>query len=624
MPRVLTPSQQEIAKQKAIVAEKADGSAAPKGKKQKKIVTESEEAMKAQMPTVGGKTYRQTITEMVKNHDPELSGLFVLSGRNEAGQLNWVEMPRFDFRISGGMAKEILGWETETDFIARKMRENQKLTADECRFENMTPKQQLAMPPWFWFGFGKEKVRVVCWNNDRNRLLDIKRCEYLAQVILQRGWAGPTTMESINGESGVIGETGQPLSCQHSLIGLLIAIDEWHKRDRWKNTWQEEPYIERLTVLGVSEAQQVVQTIDDVRPRTIQDRLFTGDEFRDLLFTPRQEISHMAEAALKFFWTRSQQAEIDRLGTKHSRDGGMEQYLTHPVMQGLLNRHPRLKKAVRFIFDLNNTGFRSISQLGLSAGQCATMLYLMATSTSEADDYRNADPPKESKLDFERWDAACGFWKRLAVIPEKGEAEIDPIRIALNGLKDPETGAGGNLLEKTCVLALAWQIICSGVQPSLEDLKLTRHVFPEDSPRYGEVVLVNRETFGGIDCCHAAPPDLSDETEEQIEAGKVAEKEAAAETRRQEAAAAMEAKVREVAAAKGTPQLGEKGENGKPKLGLPDVPATKPMTAKQIREANTAKAAAADADKSKLDGPAALDVERSKAKAVARKGLAQE
>lgn len=572
--------------------------------KAQRTAAESQQALEKAKPKVAtGKTYRDVMTELLGGKLHLLAG-----GWNEdTGTPNVIELPPdLDLKITGRMARGLLGWETEPEYTARMLGADPSLTEES---EGVKFEDSLTMPPSFKFGCNpKEQVKVVCWHNDRNRPIELRRCEEFAQTILQRQWAGPSTLGSINGESGVIGATGQPLSLQHCLVGLLTAIDIWNNQEKWRENWPEEPFIEKLVVLGISEDARIVQSIDNVRPRSLSDELYVGDDFRDLIPSERREIARMGERAISFLWDRTEAEETTRrIGTKRDREGGMLTTLTHSVAREFLGRHEKLKKALRFIFQVNRN--RGIVHLGskqslLSPGQCAAMLYLMAcSSTTDVDEYRNMELPSEKALDFdERWDVACRFWSELAMPLKDGFKtedkikwlRLEPVRHAIRALSDPEGLTSGNLLEKVNVLALAWPLFLNGEEIGSEHLEQT--FFDKGQ---GEVVLVNRDTFGGIDCCHVPPPNLTkNKTPEELaaEAEKVKE-----ENRKKE----VEAHQKSIDDAKARQQAA-KPVSTLPNIDnikLPDKPKSvvngKPLTSKQIQAAQTAKAKAADEAKGK-------------------------
>ncbi len=185
-------------------------------------------------------------------------------------------------------AKKILGWETESEYKARKLAENPSLEGafmDTIGFGD----------EYLLLDFNEEKVR--CWNNSEyspegkllktNRPFDESWCKKLSQSILSSQWAGPTCMGvgtismvyggdqpykaadgtvfkkgdkitvpefTPNGESIIIGQTGMVESAQHRLIGYIMAVQRWRsekEHDYWVAAgWETEPVLDTLVVSG--------------------------------------------------------------------------------------------------------------------------------------------------------------------------------------------------------------------------------------------------------------------------------------------------------------------------------------------------------------------------------------
>lgn len=502
--------------------------------------------------------------------------------------------------ITAEFAKQLLGWETEPQYAERKMLENPARVAAgltpwtiaNCQFVDSTE-----MPPSILQNRQKEKV--VCWNSTLNRPFDEKIARKYSQSILTKQWAGPSSMvgKTVNGETIIIGVSGEVLSGQKRLAALILAAEDWHaQKEHWQAYWPEEPVLDALIVVGVSEDVEIVQTLDDVQPRSLEDEFYVSEEFRDLVPSQRRECSRMLKAAVELLWKRTDAESTNQWGTKQTKDGGWTQHLTHAVSKDFLKRHPRLNQCVREIFKLN--GNRSLSLLKLSAGQCATCLYLMGSSESDVDAYRLLSPvPHERVLKWGRFREALQFWTSLAKAKEEGaEAEQHPVRLAFDALIDRDAQDLGLAAQKLVTLAKAWSMQCEDKEVTWGSLKLEWH-----EKRDGSRVLLGRHEllFGGIDCGQWGPPDLVDApTPEEAAAAKAKEQ----EDKRRKQQEEDERKVAEMkaAAAKDKPPLDKlaeqaaanagKGANGK---ALASVQG-KPITAKQAQAAQTAKAKAAD------------------------------
>ena len=157
-----------------------------------------------------------------------------------------------------------------------------------------------------------------------------------------------------------------------------------------------------------------------------------------------------------------------------------------------INRHSRLLECIRHLFEQNNE--RVISCLKLSPGQCSALMYLMASSSSDAERYRNADPPSEKQLNWDNWDKACKFWMLLA---NDGQA-LQPVRNALAALANEE-GESPALSESRQPQRIA--IICKGWARFVQGHVLTEEEvsleFASDGD--GHTRLAESPTVGGID-----------------------------------------------------------------------------------------------------------------------------
>lgn len=515
-------------------------------------------------------------------------------------------------------AKEWLQWETEEDFKKRKM--------EEPEFQRLTAEQKkVAEAKLFWgegewtlmLGkeFGKELsgTKIRCWNSDRNRPFDETHCMKLAQTTLNRQFAGPTTMQelqkftydpdgpsieladrtinpgdeielpegTVNGETISIGRSGLIGSGNHRLIGLVLANMLWEiQKQHWESLWPTPPVLESLVVFGVSESAKVVQTLDNVKPRSASDVIYTSDEFRDISSTERKECSRMLAAAIDLLWKRTEASNIDQ----------WNKYMTNATTMAFLDRHPKLRQCVRLIFDLNRD--RAISLLKLSAGQSAACLYLMGSSDTDIDVYRNADPfPSEKKCKWGNWKEAVAFWASLS---SKDDDFGNVVKKALGNLKDSEDGTGGRLKEKLAVLAHAWVQMCGGDAVTEDSLNLDQW-WSENA--LGARVFMDKSSFGGIDVGNK-PPVLKEGDSDTVSPKKVEEekkrvRQEAEEKERQEQKLQMlkdqKAKREAAKAGTGLDDLASraaansgKGANGKP------------LTSKQVQEVQTAKAIADD------------------------------
>lgn len=396
----------------------------------------------------------------------------------------------------------MMGWETEEEYQRRMVQENggeltHYLYGDvfHCLDE-----------------YGK---KVRCHNNAGNRSFDEEWCEYIIDMVLNGVWAGPLMMpgETINGETIRISRYGRVLSGQHQMTACKRANQRLQKlraksreeADQKYPAWKdhEQVVIETLVVLGLSEDERILRTIDYVKPRTVADMLYTMPLFRGNTPVERKEMTRMTSAAIDTLWART--------ATKG--------YKTHPEVVGFLERHKRLLKCVEHLFVLNKPHAddgRRISKHRISPGICSALKYLMASAgpKTEGDVYRNEFPPSEKGLDWSLWDKAEEFWELFAK-----HDSFEQVRHALGKLldslptKDDNIGLGGRIGEKLAILSRAWSRWKDHPDEAgdpfddsdlAEDglLSLSYTDLDEDGKKLpaGQVTLIDTADFFGIDC----------------------------------------------------------------------------------------------------------------------------
>ena len=419
--------------------------------------------------------------------------------------------------LTAETVKEMMGWETETEWRERMVRDKGG-KPEHYLFGENGPKREDTGTHQPVHCVNTDKVKVVCWQNANNRPFDMLWCEDLIHTILYGQWAGPLMMpgETINGETVRISRYGRVLSGQHQGTALVLA-DEWLQKSRavpgnavnpkypvWNG--HEHVVLETVVITGLSEDERVLRTIDYVKPRTTADMLYTMELFRQNTSAERKEMTRMLALAIDLLWVRT-----DTKG-----------YKTHPEVVGFLERHKRLLKCVEHLFVENSAkgadGGRKISKLRVSAGQASALCYLMGCgsqkTTEYSDEYRNESPPSEKNLDWEYWDRAQEFWVCLA-----GARDFMPVRRALGLLvestpdSDANQGLGGRAPEKFAILAKAWErykdhptsagsafddddlapdgVLCL----SYSDLDDKGNKLPD-----GQIKLVDMADFYGIDC----------------------------------------------------------------------------------------------------------------------------
>jgi hypothetical protein len=362
--------------------------------------------------------------------------------------------------------------------------------------------------------------KIRCSNNSHNRPFTEPWAQTLKFDILKRFW-------HFNGESIIFSGTRKAvkevLSGQHRLIGLILADQAWHserQQDHWKDFWEQPPVIESLVVYGVDSSPATLRTLDNVRPRSISDVLFTEPVFEKARPADRKPLCRMVEHAIKFIW--------ERTGAK-DRPFGAKGISQSEAIE-FLNHHSRLLKAVKHVYE-EGEALRPYVSLGTASG----LLYLMAAVNTDTDDYRNAEPPSEKKIDFSTWDRAEEFW----VVLGSSTKEFIHVRSKLKFPRvpsdaketdiDDEEDSKVTRAEVSAVLAKAWIQFKDHHKITPEDLDL-EYAENDDGAR----ILVDPVGFSGIDLGDPRIQDYLDRKEreaakekkaqEEIESGETAKK----------------------------------------------------------------------------------------------------
>lgn len=357
--------------------------------------------------------------------------------------------------ITSEVAKELLGWEEEEEG-------GSKFGSNYLLIDR----------------FGK---KIRCTNNITNRPLYLSNMEACVQEVLRGRWV-------INGETIIIGQTGKVLNGQHQLCGVILAEqDRLKDRKMWEHL-TEPLYIEKLVVFGIEETDVVINTMDTCKPRSLADVIYRSPYFQKSTQTDRQLASRILDHAIKQLWIRT---------GVYLPENGFSLRRTHAEAIDLVERHKKLLKCVAHIMkcnkrekvegDENDTS--GVISTYLPLGYAATALYLMATSGSDPEKYMGKEEPNEKGLDWSKWDIACQFWEDF-----KTDA-FDPLRKAIAGLQDEESGVAGRLTEKDYLVIKAWELY-------LENKKMTSRnlvIKYNDPDANGRITLKDIPELGGID-----------------------------------------------------------------------------------------------------------------------------
>ncbi len=404
-------------------------------------------------------------------------------------------------------AKILIGWRTESEAIAQAMKANPKLKEEQLKWGS----------EYDLLDFKKEKVRLE--NNARNRILDLDIAKGYAQDVLNKVWApdGP------NGETIIVSTYGNVISGQKRLVGLIWAGQVWEATPHWKAIWETEPTMETFVSLGVSEKEENLRTIDNVQTRSEMDTWYTSDVLKDMEPAKRKEMAKSITFAVDLLWDRTRQSEVNK----------WEGRQTHATSHAFKDRHPRLMECIEHASAINAEG-REINSLKLYAGEVAAMMYLMASSKSNINDYSQTDPPSEEQLTFEEWDKAEQFVTDLGnknsplrklLNSVKKQVEGDKVKPGWGGHVFSKAGKGGTKEERLGVLALAWANYPDNGRMKCDaaDLRLEYDFEETDEGTFAWVKPSSNPTVEGID--QGFPKRKpKDEDEEEEETQDVAER----------------------------------------------------------------------------------------------------
>lgn len=412
----------------------------------------------------------------------------------------------------------------------------------------------------------REKRKIFLANNTNNRPLSMPHVETLAQEIKQGRWR-------LNGESLVIGKTGLIGSGQHQLVALILAEqDRTVGPDSAKlRKTNPNPYsIEKIIVYGIDESDEVFNTLDTGRGRSLADVIYRAHYFsefkvpaeggnRKLSKSEHAAISKMCENAIRLVWSRT--GVEDAFGLRR----------THSESLAFLDRHKRIVECVNHIYvETMDTNIGAIMSPGYAAG----LMYLMASSGSIKEGYYKADPRSERRLNFDRFDKAAEFWTLLVA----NAPELRAVREAIAMYRNENTGTAATTAERMGILCLAWDLFSRNVKVTTKGLELNYTATSD-----GGQVLVDQYTCGGID--QGNQPEQEDDDEvpapaaveaakEEVKSESIAKKAEPKKSAKELLREKQEAEARATDAAKSEPAPSDAGF----KAPVPVKPRPKPLT----------------------------------------------
>lgn len=360
-------------------------------------------------------------------------------------------VPDGDFSLTAADARDILGWEEETDDVK---------FGKDCE-ECLTP-------------IVGRRVRMT--NNTRNRPIDVPWLLTLRQEHLNRRWR-------MNWETIVVSKTRQVNSGQHRLISLILAEAE-RLRDlrgerHWVKNWPGPVTMESLVVFGAEEDDETFRTLNCGRTMTYDQVLFRSSLLARFEPQQRRDLARALDHAVRVLW--------DRTGLKKNPYAPRR---THGESDQFLYNHTRLVRAAEHVLEETSGNPAAKSNLSVGPGTAAALLYLFATSNSDPAAWRGAAQPAEHLLDLGLWERAEEFFSLLV----GNSQSLRAVRSALGLVDDPAHGCGTSQ-ERTDILVRAWNVFRDGSDPGPADCRLE---YEEDEE--GGLRLVGKHPdVGGID-----------------------------------------------------------------------------------------------------------------------------
>lgn len=326
------------------------------------------------------------------------------------------------------------------------------------------------------------KVRLA--NNTGNRPYHSDLALNYAQQYLKRQW-------KVNGETLIIGQTGLTLSCQHRLIGLVLAeqIRTGPQSPHWEEYWDGPVSFMGYLLCGISEDDATVNTLDTGRGRNLADLFYRSEWFAKEKPRDRRVLASMANAAVRMSWAR----------TGHEGDPFSPRF-NHAEAMGFFRRYPRLKEAIKHIYAENGAG--GVSHY-LTPGYASALLYLMGCSATGDEQYhakRKAgnEYASEKQLDFTNWDKACDYWVKLSSgVAQTSGGELPGIKKAMAKLLHECDGEVRNA-DRIALVVKGWNRYVRGLKVESEKDVDVSDCYTQDE-NTGEFKHTYTPSVGGID-----------------------------------------------------------------------------------------------------------------------------
>lgn len=311
-------------------------------------------------------------------------------------------------------------------------------------------------------------IKAILNNNISNRPIYTAVVKSLEQEILRKRW-------KLNGEPIILGKTGLILNGQHTLLALIAAHHDWEENPDAYPDWTDAPTIDKFVNVGVDESDDVVNTMDTAKPRSLADVIYRSHYFDKMEPSDRRKCAKICDYAVRMIWNRT------------GIGNAFELRRTHSESLAFIENHPKLLECVKFCYEEEGEASdKGKISCYINVGFAAALMYLMGSSASDPSEYQDSDNPNEDMLNWDNWEKACDFWVSLAA-SEQSTAGLKKFYNA--HLR--EYGVPG-IKEKCYMLAKAWTLFLD------TDNTKAMHLSYEENED-GIRCLAEFPTTGGID-----------------------------------------------------------------------------------------------------------------------------
>lgn len=364
----------------------------------------------------------------------------------------------------------------------------------------------------------KNCLKVVGDKREMNRPFRIGLAKRYMSEHLRKKWA-------LNGQTVIFDWNNVCHNGQHCMVGYILAEQmrmlnkpvhpgsEIGWKDKCKMFWGHGGPITcpLIVVHGVDPA--VADTLDLGLKRTMGDMFFRQDKFSVealdsvgkgeakpakangkkgkaqpvALPTPpmsektRRTLCNILSNAARLVWLRA--------GGRKISDAP---HFPHSEAVDFVEAHPKLEEAVLYIWGLEGgtgKGGRKVSRFIGSLGVAAGIYYLMASSSTDPDEYAEIGP---GALNFDNEKKAREFWARMAEGTNLNST--DPIYVLREHLPSVDGGSALGREEKICMIVKAFNIWAEKKKAELKDVTVRK-----DKNDNGKLILAEAPKLGGLD-----------------------------------------------------------------------------------------------------------------------------